>query len=87
MSTTTQAQITKKPDIQGGDACIAGTRIPVWLLVNRRRLGMSDVEILDVTKGLTAVDLRAAFAYAAAHQEEIDLAIRENEKGDEGLVE
>lgn len=29
------------PGVCGGSACIAGTRIPVWLLEQGRRLGMS----------------------------------------------
>ena len=78
MSTTT-SRITKTPDIQGGDACIQGHRIPVWVLVNYRRLGMSDAGILEAYPSLTAADLEAAFAYAAEHAEEIDRDIRENE--------
>jgi hypothetical protein len=31
--------IIKKPGVVGGDACIAGTRIPVWDLVEYRRMG------------------------------------------------
>jgi len=36
---------------------------------------------------LTATDLEAAWEYAAAHPQEIDRAIRENEEGEEGFVE
>jgi uncharacterized protein (DUF433 family) len=36
---------------------------------------------------LTQADLQAAWEYAAAHPEEIDQTIRENEEGEEGLVE
>ena len=39
--------IEKTPGVCGGDACIAGTRIPVWSLVIDRRLGMSDAKILE----------------------------------------
>ena len=35
--------IIKKPGVVGGDACIAGTRIPVWDLVEYRRMGASDL--------------------------------------------
>jgi uncharacterized protein (DUF433 family) len=36
---------------------------------------------------LTPADLKAAWEYAAANPEEIEQAIRENEEGEEGLVE
>jgi hypothetical protein len=38
--------ITKSPGICGGDACIRGTRIPVWTLVGYRRLELSDTELV-----------------------------------------
>lgn len=32
--------------VAGGDLCIAGTRIPVWVLEQARRLGPSEQELL-----------------------------------------
>jgi uncharacterized protein (DUF433 family) len=88
MSTKTQTgKITKQQDRCGGDACIGDTRIPVWLLVNYRRLGGSDGNLLRDYPVLTTADLEAAWKYAAAHPDEIDRAIRENEEGEEGPVE
>lgn len=78
--------ITKDPTRCGGDACIRGTRIPVWVLVNYRRLGGSDADLLRDYPSLTPADLEAAWEYAA-NAEEIDRVIRENEEGEEGLVE
>jgi uncharacterized protein (DUF433 family) len=86
MSTAT-SWISKKPNRCGGDACVRDTRITVWGLSAYRRLGMSDQQILAAVQGLTAADLEAAREYAAAHEEEIDRAIRENEAGAEGFVE
>jgi uncharacterized protein (DUF433 family) len=79
--------VSKTPEIQGGDACLQGTRVPVWVLVNCRRLGMSDAEILRGYPSLTSADLEAAWAYAAANHDEIDSAIQENEKGESGFAE
>jgi uncharacterized protein (DUF433 family) len=84
---TTTDRITKTPGVCGGDACIRGHRIPVWVLVGYRRLRMSDADILPAYPTLNTTDLDAAWEYAAAHTEEIDRAIRENEEGEEGLVE
>mgnify|MGYP006275413813 CR=1 FL=1 len=72
--------ITKTPGVCGGDACIGNTRIPVWSLVIDRRLGMSDARILEAFPQLTAADLVNAWAYADAHLEEIEQAIKENDE-------
>lgn len=85
--TTAASWISKRPDFQGGDACIRDGRIPVWGLVRDRQLGATDEVILQSYPSLTPADLEAAFAYAASHMEEIETAIRENEEGEEGLVE
>ncbi len=85
--TATASWISKKPDRCGGDACVRDSRIPVWVLVNYRRLGAADGEILRAYPALTSADFEAAFAYAAANRPEIDTAIRENEDGEEGFVE
>jgi uncharacterized protein (DUF433 family) len=79
--------ISKKPDRCGGDACVRDTRITVWGIVSYRRLGLSDEKILEAVQGLTHTDLEAAFEYAAANPDEIDRAIRENEEGEDGIVE
>jgi len=87
MPATREDRITKTPGVCGGDACIRGYRIPVWVLVNYRRLGGSDAALLRDYPSLTAADLEAAWRYAVAHAEEIDRAIQENEEGEEGIVE
>jgi uncharacterized protein (DUF433 family) len=71
--------ITKTPGVCGGEACIAGTRIAVWLLVEARRLGISEAQLLQDYPHITAADLVNAWAYADAHPEEIETAIRANE--------
>ncbi|MGD1699873.1 DUF433 domain-containing protein [Dapis sp. BLCC M229] len=72
--------IEKTPDVCGGDACIVGTRIPVWVLVNARRLGVSESELLQDYPSLQAADLVNAWTYAEVYSQEIELAIRENEE-------
>ena len=75
--------IEKTPGVCGGDARIANTRIPVWSLVNYRRLGASDLQILQDFPQLNAEDLVNVWAYADNHPEEIDAAIQRNEDNDE----
>jgi uncharacterized protein (DUF433 family) len=84
---TSAVRISKRPDRCGGDACIRDSRIPVWVLVNYRRLGGLDADLLRDYPSLTPADLDAAWGYAADHAAEIDGVIRENEKGEGGIAE
>jgi uncharacterized protein (DUF433 family) len=70
--------IEKNPDICGGDACIGGTRIPVWVIEQCRRLGMSVREILVDYPSIQRDDILSAWEYAAVNRIEIDQQIREN---------
>ncbi len=70
--------ITKTPGVCGGEACIAGTRIAVWLLVEAQQLGISEAQLLQDYPQIAAADLVNAWAYAEAHREEIERAIRAN---------
>src|SRR5437867_12991843 len=72
--------IQKPPGVCGGDARIRNTRITVWGLVEWRRLGLSDSHLVEQIEGLTQEDLALAWEYAAAHPDEIERAIRENEE-------
>ena len=72
--------ITKTLGVCGGDACIAGTRIPIWVLVNARNLGISESQLLYDYPTLTATDLANAWVYANVNSEEIETAIAENEE-------
>src|SRR5437763_15322515 len=79
-TTPAASWIQKTPGVIGGDACIRNTRIAVWMLVEAKRLGFSDAElqkrhVIPLTQG----DLDTAWKYAAAHREEIEQAIREND--------
>ena len=60
------------------EACIRDTNVHVWALVEWRKIGLSNGEILEAVQGLTQEDLDAAWEYYDANQEEIDEAIRLN---------
>jgi uncharacterized protein (DUF433 family) len=70
--------IRKTPGVIGGDACVRDTRIAVWMLVESKRLGRTDADLLADHPGLAQDDLNAAWAYFAAHPNEIEAAIRAN---------
>ncbi|MEB3192494.1 MAG: DUF433 domain-containing protein [Snowella sp.] len=72
--------IQKTLEVYGGDACIDSTRIPVWVLVNARNLGISKSQLLKDYPSLSAGDLANAWFYAFMYLEEIALAIKENEE-------
>ena len=71
--------VESSPDVAGGEACLVRTRIPVWVLVQARRLGSSEAEILQAYPSLRAEDLINAWAYYDAHKVEIEAQIAENE--------
>jgi uncharacterized protein (DUF433 family) len=80
--TTTPATswIQKTPDVIGGDACVRNTRIAVWMLVEAKRDGIPDDQLINhYVVPLSQADLDAAWAYAAANAEEIEQAIYDND--------
>jgi uncharacterized protein (DUF433 family) len=72
--------VFRHPRVSGGDACVGNTRIPVWSLVRYRQLGRTDEQLLSDFPSLTAADLAAAWAYDAAHHDEIERALLEQER-------
>lgn len=75
---TPKRGVSKTPGVCGGDACIDGTRMPIWSLVNHRLMGFSDLEILYSFPAMTADDLKTAWNYYRENQAEIDDLIREH---------
>jgi len=71
--------IDSSADVCGGEARIVRTRIPVWLLVQARRCGTSEADLLRCYPSLRAEDLAEAWAYYRSHREEIERQIAQNE--------
>lgn len=65
----------------GGEPCILRTRIPVWILERARQLGSSEADLLQAYPTLRAQDIVNAWAYVAAHRQQIEAQIRGNEDG------
>lgn len=76
------ADIQKTPNVMGGVACLRQTRIPVWMLENARRQGVSEADLLLNYPGLTAKDLANAWDYVKFNPVEIENEIAENEAED-----
>jgi len=72
--------VESNPNICGGEPCIVRTRIPVWVLVQSRRLGLSEADLLRAYPTLRAEDLANAWAYYRTHRDEIEQQIRANEE-------
>ncbi len=70
--------IEKTPGVCGGSACVAGTRITVWGLVESQRIGYSEADLLTSYPTLSATHLANAWVYAAAFPDEIEAEIAEN---------
>jgi uncharacterized protein (DUF433 family) len=58
--------ITSKPDVMGGKACVAGTRITVEIILRRFAEDYSIADLLADYPILTEQDVRNALAYGAA---------------------
>ncbi len=76
---TASRSITKTPSVMGGDACLAHTRLPIWLFVDLRRQGATDAEILKMYPHLTAADLVNVWVYSHANPDEIEQALSEQD--------
>lgn len=71
--------IESTPGVCGGEPCIVRTRTPVWVLVQARRLGASEADLLHSYPGMRSEDLASAWAYSRLHRDEIEQQIEENE--------
>lgn len=67
--------IRKTPGVVGGDARVRDTRIPVWTLVELKKQGRTEEQLLADFPGLTQEDLDAAWDYYRDHTVEIEDAI------------
>jgi len=75
------AGIEHKDGVIEGEACIVGTRIPVWLLVKIREMGLDEASIIKSYPILTKEDLSNACNYYQHHSEEINGLILAHENG------
>lgn len=58
-------RISIEPTICHGTPCIAGTRIPVYLILELLGAGQTAEEIIASYPDLTPEDIKAAISYAA----------------------
>ena len=58
-------RITSNPKILHGKACIKGTRIPVYLILDLLASGMTKDQIIDEYPDLTEQDIAACIKYAS----------------------
>ena len=72
--------IESRPDVCGGEPCIVRTRIPVWILEQARRVGITEADLLRSYPSLTAADLANAWAFVRRHPAEIEQQILANEE-------
>ena len=70
--------IERTPDVCGGSARIAGTRVPVWVIEGYHELGAGRIE-LSAAFDLSIAQVDAALKYAHEHPEEIAAEIASNE--------
>ena len=70
--------ITKSPEIWNGLPVITGTRVPVMIIADLYKEGMTPEQIAD-EKYLSLVQVYAGITYYHANQQEIENAIAEEQ--------
>lgn len=78
--------IARHAEIAGGQPVVAGTRIPVAVLVRAHQLGLDLDELLVQYPSLSAADLHAALLYYLDHRGEIEAFVQEGLEAPEGAV-
>lgn len=68
-----QERISANPEIRAGKPCIRGTRITVYDVLEYMAGGMREDEILEDFPDLSADDLRACLAFAAARERRLSI--------------
>ena len=69
-------RISVDPNVCHGQACIAGTRVLVTVILDNLAAGRTAEEILTDYPSISVADVRAAIAYAAelAHERTVHLS-------------
>lgn len=81
------ARVVADPEVHHGEPCVAGTRIPVRMIIGSLADGMTVDQILAEYPRLTGEDILAALAYAAEilHQESLlPLIVRSGARAHQG---
>jgi uncharacterized protein (DUF433 family) len=69
-------RISVNREICGGRACIAGTRVPVTVVLANLAEGHTPERIVESYPSLTVADVRAAISYAAEIADERIIVVR-----------
>ncbi len=67
--------IETRAGVQGGEPCIRGTRVPVWVLAALHKQGDTAEDLLEAYPHLSAEQVYAALSYYYAHRAAIDAVI------------
>jgi uncharacterized protein (DUF433 family) len=77
-ATTEHPYVERRYDVLGGKPTIKGTRLAVWQIVERIKLGDSPDDLLNAYSHLPAAAIYDAISYYYDHREEIEAQIEEN---------
>jgi uncharacterized protein (DUF433 family) len=67
--------VQRTDGVSGGAACVGNSRIPVWTLVQLKKLGRNESDLVRDFPGLTREDLDAVWNYYRQNPAEIDAEI------------
>jgi uncharacterized protein (DUF433 family) len=78
--------ISRRPEIQGGRPCIAGTGVSVRRIAVWHKLGHIPEEIATNFGHISLADVHAALAYYYANQAEVDTDLEAEERLEQELA-
>jgi len=68
--------IDAKPDVMMGKPCFAGTRIPVYIILEKLAAGETEAQIISAYPQLRPEHIKAALQYAAQLASDEDILAR-----------
>lgn len=72
--------VTVLSKVCGGEPCIRGTRIPLWVLYRAKQRGDTNNHLRKKYPILKTIPLAQIMEYAETQQTDLERAIRENEQ-------
>ena len=74
-------RIVIRGDVLKGEPCIRGTRIPVYLLLQKMAVGETAADLLHAYPQLTAADLQACFDQSSQALASVKQGLKESAEG------
>jgi uncharacterized protein (DUF433 family) len=72
--------VASRPGVCGGDLCVAGTRLPLWVLYKAWKAGKSNAQLRKMYPVLKSAPLQDLREFAESHSDEMERQFAANER-------